>query len=174
MRHYLLGRHFNAYTDHFSLQYFQSQPQLSGHRARWNELRQEFNVTTHYKAGQNNIVPHALSRRPNVNVTSVSSFDLATPEVSIESQDAVSSWKQIRSCLSKYSGLNPSETILCRNYALIDGRLHRRGSLCIPPGPLRLQLLRESHDSVFADNSTGPIFIETLTSLLKPVIFVSV
>ena len=111
-RHYLLGRHFDAYTDHHSLQYFQSQPHLSGRRARWSEYLQEFDVTIHYKKGSTNIVADALSRgNPDLNPIG---FQVnREPIVTGEDQDKVVAWKIIRNLLVSGKSLNSSEEILC-------------------------------------------------------------
>jgi hypothetical protein len=150
-RHYLLGRHFDAYTDHHSLQYLQTQPQLSGRRARWSDLLQEFDVTIHYKKGATNIVADALSRRADLKFSSLHfTANLSLPEISHEKQCQVSSWKHIIDALSHPESLNSSDQIMCSNFALRGHRLYRKGRLCVPPGDTRKQLLSQCHDSVFA------------------------
>src|SRR5690606_584177 len=47
-RHYLIGRHFRAFTDHKSLIYLQEQPHLSRRQAGWVELIQQFDVSVEY------------------------------------------------------------------------------------------------------------------------------
>ena len=63
-RHYLLGTRFTAHTDHGSLRYLQTQPQLSNRQARWIEKLSEFDFTVVYKQGKDNIAADALSRDP--------------------------------------------------------------------------------------------------------------
>ena len=148
-RHYLLGRHFDAYTDHESLKYFQTQPHLSGRRARWNELLQEFDVEIHYKKGCNNIVADALSRGVDVRVNSVvMDIDFDTLNITPEEQDSVNGWKVIRACLTSGKSLNTSENILCKQFAVHDSLLYRKGKLCVPPGPKRKILLQQAHDLI--------------------------
>ena len=64
-RCYLLNTHVHAYTDHRSLVHWQTFKNLSGRKARWVEMLNEFPVTVHYKPGTQNIVADALSRRPD-------------------------------------------------------------------------------------------------------------
>ena len=147
-RHYLLGRHFDAYTDHHSLQYFQTNPQLTGRRARWSDLLQEFNVTIHYKKGATNIVADAISRRPDlqVNSTHISAAPFNEDEISPETQDQVQGWMLIRSLLTRNSPLTSSEEIICKNFSVHNQLLYRNNRLCIPPGNIRKELLKSCHD----------------------------
>lgn len=64
-RHYLLGLHFEAYTDHQSITYLLTQPQLSQRQVRWTELLADYDVHIQYRPGTQNIVADALSRRPD-------------------------------------------------------------------------------------------------------------
>ena len=147
-RHYLLGRHFDAYTDHHSLQYFQTQQQLSGRRARWSDLLQEFDVTIHYKKGATNIVADAISRRPDlqINSTYISAAPFNEDEISPATQDQVQGWMLIRSLLTRNSPLSSSEEIICKNFSVHNQLLYRNNRLCIPPGNIRRELLKSCHD----------------------------
>ena len=60
-RHYLLGPHFHIYTDHLSLKYLQTQPNLSGKEACWLDFLQEYDFEIHYYPGKKNVVADALS-----------------------------------------------------------------------------------------------------------------
>ena len=64
-RHYLLGAQFKVYTDHRSLQYLFTQPNLSARQIRWIELFADFDIGNkiHYQEGKSNVVADALSRR---------------------------------------------------------------------------------------------------------------
>jgi hypothetical protein len=50
-------------TDHQSLKYLNSQPQLSNRQARWVEYLQQFDLVINYRDGKDNVVADALSRR---------------------------------------------------------------------------------------------------------------
>jgi len=58
----LQGTHFTWVTDHKSLIHILDQKGLSGRQARWLEKLSEFNFTVKYVAGEENILPDALSR----------------------------------------------------------------------------------------------------------------
>jgi hypothetical protein len=62
-RHYLHGSKFVVRTDHKSLQFFQTQPMLSGRQARWKDVLANFNFDIEYVEGKANIVADGLSRR---------------------------------------------------------------------------------------------------------------
>eukprot|EP00961_Rhodomonas_salina_P224567 3035922-Rhodomonas_salina.1 len=53
-------------TDHDSLHYINSQPNLTGRLARWFEFFAEYNITEiHHIPGKDNVVADALLRRPD-------------------------------------------------------------------------------------------------------------
>lgn len=62
-RHYLHGSKFVVRTDHKSLQFFQTQPMLSGRQARWKDLLANFDFDIEYVEGKANVVADGLSRR---------------------------------------------------------------------------------------------------------------
>ena len=69
-RHYLLGVKFKIETDHQSLRYLSTQPNLSRRQCRWMEWLQEFDFDIEYVKGKENVVADALSRRPLANAIS--------------------------------------------------------------------------------------------------------
>jgi hypothetical protein len=148
-RFYLDGSHFVVYTDHATLQHFPTQPKLTRRQARWMELLQEYNFTFKYKKGTDNIVPDALSRRPDhreLNTLSVQ-LDPGLRQRLVDSYRTDPRLKLVyESCLQ---GSPP------KNYFLINGVLCvQRNDLflvCIPANSdLRLSLLHDAHDSVIA------------------------
>lgn len=62
-RHYLHGGKFTVRTDHKSLQFFQTQPMLSGRQARWKLLLANYDFDIEYVEGKSNVVADGLSRR---------------------------------------------------------------------------------------------------------------
>ena len=62
-RHFLLGQYFVLYTDHRSLQYIFTQPNLNARQCRWMEFLCEYNFEVKYVQGKENKVADALSRR---------------------------------------------------------------------------------------------------------------
>jgi hypothetical protein len=66
-RHYLLGNMIHIYTDHKSLKYIFTQPNLNMRQRRWLELIKDYELEVHYHPGKANIVADALSRKAHCN-----------------------------------------------------------------------------------------------------------
>jgi hypothetical protein len=66
-RHYLLGNVVHIYTDHKSLKYIFTQPDLNMRQRRWLELIKDYELEVHYHLGKANIVADALSRKAHCN-----------------------------------------------------------------------------------------------------------
>jgi hypothetical protein len=64
-KHYLLGKHFKMFTDHFALKYLVNKPVLGGRIRRWLFLFQEFDFKVIVKPGKMNAGPDHLSRVTN-------------------------------------------------------------------------------------------------------------
>ena len=64
-RHYLMVIIFTLDTDHMSLKYLDTQPKLSSRQTRWMEFLSQFEYKIVVKAGKDNVVADALSRRPD-------------------------------------------------------------------------------------------------------------
>ena len=70
-RHYLHGSKFVVRTDHKSLQFFQTQPMLSGRQARWKDVIANFDFDIEYVEGKANVVADGLSRRADHQVAAL-------------------------------------------------------------------------------------------------------
>ena len=64
----MLGRKFTIVSDHHSLKFLQTQPQLSRRQARWLELLAEFDFELVHCLGKSNVVADALSRLNKIEV----------------------------------------------------------------------------------------------------------
>ena len=62
-RHYLIGNKCEIYTDHKSLKYIFTQPDLNLRQRRWLELVKDYNLEIHYHPRKANVVANALSRK---------------------------------------------------------------------------------------------------------------
>ncbi|WVZ76131.1 LOW QUALITY PROTEIN: hypothetical protein U9M48_024129 [Paspalum notatum var. saurae] len=67
-RHYLLGNTCHIYTDHKSLKYIFTQPELNMRQRWWLELIKDYDLEVHYHPGKANVVADALSRKAHCNV----------------------------------------------------------------------------------------------------------
>jgi hypothetical protein len=70
-RHYLHGSKFVVRTDHKSLQFFQTQPMLSGRQARWKDVLANYDFDIEYVEGKANVVADGLSRRSDHQLASL-------------------------------------------------------------------------------------------------------
>ncbi|WVZ52383.1 hypothetical protein U9M48_003449 [Paspalum notatum var. saurae] len=70
-RHYLLGNTCHIYTDHKSLKYILTQPELNMRQRRWLELIKDYDLEIHYHPSKANVVADALSRRAHCHVLEV-------------------------------------------------------------------------------------------------------
>src|SRR6266498_3505967 len=69
-RHYLLGSKCHIYTDHKSLKYILTQPELNMRQRWWLELIKDYNLQVHYHPRKANVVADALSHKVHCNYTS--------------------------------------------------------------------------------------------------------
>jgi hypothetical protein len=76
-QHYLLGNVCNIYTEHKSLKYIFTQPELNMHQRRWLELIEDYNIQVHYHPSKVNMVADALSRKSHCHSLVESDFHLS-------------------------------------------------------------------------------------------------
>jgi hypothetical protein len=72
-RHYLLGNLMHIYTDHKSLKYIFTQPDLNMRQWRWLEIIKDYELEVHYHPGKANVVADAISHKHRCNHLSVQS-----------------------------------------------------------------------------------------------------
>jgi hypothetical protein len=65
--HYLLGNAVHIYTDHKSLKYIFTQPDLNMRQRRWLELIKDYELEVHYHPGKANAVADALTHKSHCN-----------------------------------------------------------------------------------------------------------
>jgi hypothetical protein len=65
--HYLLESMVHIYTDHKSLKYIFTQPDLNMRQQRWLELIKDYELEGHYHPSKANIVADLLSRKAHCN-----------------------------------------------------------------------------------------------------------
>ena len=141
--------HFHLYTDNMGVVYLRTKPNLTGREARWIDFLADYDYTVHHKPGRVNMAD-PLSRRLDLELNGIEfSLDvlqdtakqvLAGYEYDCELSPII---KRMTTCtddamLKRYPW-NSTET---RRYLITanDARL------CIPQGPVRLQLPKENHD----------------------------
>ena len=144
-RHYLLGRKFIIVSDHHSLKYLQTQPQLSRRQARWLEFLAEFDFEIVHRPGKSNVVADALSRLNNIEVQ-----DLGAVKKSIKREDLFKGLEQA------YKKDNETKRILEnldaeKDFCVIQNKIYYTGKgrlqLYLPIGEIRDLILNECHDS---------------------------
>jgi hypothetical protein len=77
-RHYLIAKRCEVYSDHKSLKYIFTQPNLNLRQRRWLELIKDNDLGINYHPGKANMVADALSRRTYLNglIVEIVPFDL--------------------------------------------------------------------------------------------------
>jgi hypothetical protein len=162
-RHLLHGNKIVAHTDHKSIIYLFSQPNLSGRQARWMIELAEFDLVINYKQGCSNIVADALSRRPDLELNLISTCNVDEHLIADikNGYDSDPYFKPILNAL-----LHPSEEHLTSAipsilswYVVDNGLLYYvrepcRRRLCIPnKSEILKHLFFENHDSLSGAHS---------------------
>jgi len=151
-RVYLEGQKFIVYTDHHSLQFLESQKNITRRQARWLELLQNFDFKIQYIKGKSNVVADALSRRPHLNTISTLQLDEKLIE-SIKEKYKTSSWiQEIKKQLQQKPVLKQYKHYFVENDLIyFQNTSDENPRLCLPRNKdLIQQLLYEYHDSTIA------------------------
>ena len=155
-RYYLDGSHFVVYTDHDTLRHFPNQPKLTRRQARWMELLQEYDFDFKYKQGKDNVVPDALSRRPDYQDSpqapmSINSLEIqSTPEFK---QRLIDGYKDDPCLAPIYERCLQEDppSLYSVHDKLLYVRRHGDLLLCIPKSSeLRQLVLHDVHDATIA------------------------
>jgi hypothetical protein len=67
-RHYIIGKRCEVCSDHKTLKYIFTQPDLNLRQRRWLELIKVYDLGINYHPGKANVVADALSRRSHLNM----------------------------------------------------------------------------------------------------------
>ena len=137
--HYLLNKEFILYTDHEALKHLNSQQKINRRHAVWIEFLQPYPFLLKHKAGVQNTVADALSRRHallSTLQTKVVGFE-TIKELYQDDPDFHKAWRS-------------SEVQSFQQYHRHEGFLFRGKALCIPQCSLREAILWEAHDGGLA------------------------
>ena len=153
-------------TDHESLRFLVTQPTLNHRQARWLEKLAEFNYEIEYTPGPLNIVPDALSRRPDYNLAAITEF---APIIGQNLLDLVRAKipddKDFGPIFARLRDIPQDD--LHSAYRIESDLLYLREEerMCIPDIPeIKTILLQEAHDSALAGH---PGLDKTYTRLSK-------
>ena len=160
-RHYLHGSKFKIVvkTDHHSLQYFKTQPTLTGRQSRWLDIVAEFDFDIEYIDGKSNVVADGLSRRHDHQQQQPSVVNDVVAAASIESKvHHISAVASLHADIFEASKIDPEYKRLLKKKPQDLKKLH----LCIRGGllyykddriylpadaSLRTRIMHECHDA---------------------------
>lgn len=144
---------FTVYTDHQSLKYLDTKNTLSPRQVRWMEKLAEFKFEICYRKGSLNVVPDALSRRPDYQLSAVSeSSPVVSPSLLDLCRKTTPSDKYFCDLFDRASKVaegeeNPFEFTVNDNLLYLKKGMR----ICIPDLPdVKTKLMQETHDSQIA------------------------
>ncbi|GBG65872.1 hypothetical protein CBR_g54164 [Chara braunii] len=131
-RHYLVGRFFILRTDHQTLRWMRTQPELSDALKRWIEVIEQYDFDPQYLKGEYNKVVDALSRRPDFSGALITEFDL-TDSVT---QSLVEAYREDQFMSEIIRRLEAKDKKTSAEFVLVNGLLflEKEGNkrLCVP------------------------------------------
>lgn len=174
-RHYLQGQEFTVITDNWAVKHIQTQPQLNRRQARWLETIQEYDFKLEHRPGRTNVVPDALSRRPDHKTDKVIDERVlddglvlaairqayggkkpARPVAKVtervkETALADANYQRIRDAVGSEAETQEGTDFVLHNELLYYvGEQGDQWRLYVPEGELRRELISEAHDPTIA------------------------
>lgn len=159
-KHYLEGLdvQLTVYSDHRSLEYFQTQRLLSRRQARWSEILSVFNFTITYRPGRLHQKADALSRRPDYQPADTDSSTLSRdlndhnvrvllpPEAFLNVQEVSSAQVDLATTLHSTPLDLDDDSLRRHKLSANEDGLYVRGTALYVPESLRAHILRDNHD----------------------------
>ncbi|MCO5556306.1 hypothetical protein L7F22_009853 [Adiantum nelumboides] len=161
-RHYLLSRKFQLVTDHKSLKWIFTQPNLNMRQRRWIELLQEYDFDIKYRPRKDNVVPDGLSRKSFLNAIFIPNNSILDmiKEASLKDPE----YQELIACIQNV-GEAKETSRPTKEYSLQGDFLYYEQRLCVPKDPtLKKAILFEAHDSPISGH---PGYAKTLNAIRK-------
>ncbi|MCO5581531.1 hypothetical protein L7F22_035417 [Adiantum nelumboides] len=161
-RHYLLSRKFQLVTDHKSLKWIFTQPNLNMRQRRWIELLQEYDFDIKYRPRKDNVVANGLSHKSFLNAISIPNNPILDmiKEASLNDPEYQNLARRIQN-----SGETKEISRPTKEYSLQGGFLYYEQKFCVPKDPaLKKTILFEAHDSSISGH---PGYAKTLHAIRK-------
>jgi hypothetical protein len=162
-RHYLIGNKCHIFTDHKSLKYIFTQPDLNLRQRRWLELIKDYDLEIHYHPRKANVVADALIQKPfgkkGTNFLEDWKKELAQLNACLGDNGSLEVKPMLEDLICKAQRLDTETTGLmekARKEPLPDFRTDEEGvllfknRLCVPKGEAREVLLDEAHNSAYS------------------------
>ena len=143
-RHYILGNSFKVNTDHKSLKWIFTQPDLNMRQQRWMELLHEYDFCIEYQPGKENVVANALSKKSTLSVISV----LQTSITDVVRQASINdSFCNLIASIIPILNKSEKHLNIIKGFQIVDGLLYFKERLYIlADKELKLRILAEAHD----------------------------
>jgi hypothetical protein len=171
-RNYLMGKRCELYTDHKSLKYIFTQPNLN-FRQRWLELIKHYDLGINYHPGKANVVVDALSRRSHLSQLVVDNmkfelceFDMLNLRIivntkAMEMEVGSSLLQEIRRCQLEDEKIQEIKHNIKEEKSPgfsedDEGVLWYKGRICVPNiNELKDKILHEAHESTYSIHPRG-------------------
>jgi len=133
-RHYLLGGHFNMYTDHSMLKYLVNKPVLGARICRWLLLCQEYDFEVIVKSGClksgiDHLSQIEIGEEPRNLEDGLPDAQLSTVHVADGHFEDIIHFLTIRSTLKEYSIQQKKELVVrTMEFSVIVGHLYKMGN----------------------------------------------